>query len=83
MRASCLRDCVCRRRLKTFADLITHLVASGATAVFALDGGESVAIAHRDRQGNNLAVRNIPGDRHSSTWWLARVNNYVVVDLSP
>jgi hypothetical protein len=67
-------------------DIVLHqtiqgLVDSGADTIRGLDGGQSVALAHRDRQGNNLAVATA-GDRHTGTF-INYVNNYVVITLNP
>jgi hypothetical protein len=67
-------------------DIVLHqtiqgLVDSGADTIRGLDGGQSVALAHRDRQGNSLAIETA-GNRHTGWFW-NYVNNYVVITLNP
>lgn len=62
--------------------VVGRLVFSGADVVYGLDGGSSVAMAHTDRDGNNMAVK-IYGGKHwlgAGTVWEA-VSTYVVVYL--
>jgi len=63
-------------------ELIQDIVDSGAVRVVGLDGGSSVALAHRDRQGNNLAVAT-KGAKHAALYGGRRVNNYIVINLVP
>lgn len=63
-------------------ELIQDLVDSGATRIVGLDGGSSVALAHRDRQGNNLTVVT-KGGKHATLYPGRRVNNYIVINLVP
>jgi hypothetical protein len=62
-------------------ETISALVDSGADLIRGLDGGQSVALAHRDREGNNLAIATA-GDRHIG-WFPNYVNNYVIITFSP
>lgn len=67
-----------------FAKLVEDLSSSGAGWVIGLDGGSSVALAHRDRLGDNLAVAT-EGEKHTTPglpqkYW---VNNYLVVEILP
>jgi hypothetical protein len=60
------------------AAFVNNIVASGATKLFSLDGGASVAIAHQNRLGDDLEVKT-KGPRHSWPLVEKQVSNYIVI----
>jgi len=66
------------------ATFLGQFESSGADVLYSLDGGSSVGLAHRNRQGSNLGVAGTPGKRHYVGGAANNyVNNYLVISLEP
>lgn len=62
--------------------LLVNVESSGGDVIYSLDGGDSVALAHRDRQGTTLGVIGSSGRKHSGPWnMFSYVNNYLLITL--
>ena len=64
-----------------FPGFLSKFTNGTATAIFALDGGGSPALAHKDRFGGSIGVVGTPAPRHSSVYpFNDIVRDYIVID---